>query len=121
MVSVASPWAAVVIGVGSLAPLRNATKRSRGGGTEVSPTSSLQLPTVKTAAAVSVSPPITKRPRIVCLLRGESERHLRETLRAPVTAVGRPPRPAGTSLQGKVTCKTETSRPAGGELRGPRP
>ncbi len=64
MVSVASPCAAVVIGVGSLAPLRNATKRSGGGGTEVSPTSSLQLPTVKTAAAVSVRPPITKRPRI---------------------------------------------------------
>src|SRR5205814_6363428 len=64
MVSVASPCAAVVIGVGSLAPLRNATKRSGGGGTEVSPTSSLQLPTVQTAAAVSVSPPSTKRPRI---------------------------------------------------------
>src|SRR5436189_3418209 len=78
MVSVASPCAAVVIGVGSLAPLRNATKRSGGGGTEVSPTSSLQLPTVQTAAAVSVSPPITKRPRIIRLLRGESERHFRK-------------------------------------------
>src|SRR5204862_6190199 len=65
-VIVASPCAAVVIGVGSFAPLRNATNRSGAGGIEVSPTSSLQLPTASSSA--NVPPPNTRRPRIANLL-----------------------------------------------------
>src|SRR6266550_9104505 len=49
---VASPCAAVVIGVGSFPPFRTAMYVS---GNEVSPTSSLQLPTATTVA--SVTPP----------------------------------------------------------------
>src|SRR5437870_12388380 len=65
-VIVASPCAAVVIGVGSFAPLRNATNRSGAGGVEVSPTSSLQLPTASSSA--NVPPPNTRRPHIANLL-----------------------------------------------------
>src|SRR5438132_9020456 len=65
-VIVASPCAAVVIGVGSFAPLRNATNRSGAGGIEVSPTSSLQLQTASSSA--NVPPPNTRRPRIANLL-----------------------------------------------------
>src|SRR5207244_3057012 len=58
----------VVIGVGSFAPLRNAMNRSGAGGIEVSPTSSLQLPTASSSA--NVPPPNTRRPRIANLLTG---------------------------------------------------
>src|SRR5438132_12007631 len=67
-VIVASPCAGVVIGVGSFAPLRNAMNRSGAGGIEVSPTSSLQLPTASSSA--NVPPPNTRRPRIANLLTG---------------------------------------------------
>src|SRR2546426_8623176 len=54
------------MGVGSFAPLKNAMKRSGAGGIEVSPTSSLQLPTASSSA--NVPPPNTRRPRIANLL-----------------------------------------------------
>jgi len=44
--------AGVVMGVGSFAPFRNAMNRSGAGGIEVSPTSSLQLPTARITASV---------------------------------------------------------------------
>src|SRR5437763_672355 len=81
-VIVASPCAAVVIGVGSFAPLRNATNRSGAGGIEVSPTSSLQLPTASSSA--NVPPPNTRRPRIANLLTGWGSAR-------PKTALGIPP------------------------------
>jgi hypothetical protein len=40
------------MGVGSFAPLMNAMKRSGAGGIEVSPTSSLQLPSASNATMV---------------------------------------------------------------------
>src|SRR6266550_8446412 len=65
-VTVASPCAPVVVGVGSFAPFRNAMKRSGSGGIEVRPTSSLQLPTPTSTANVPAAN--TRRPRIANLL-----------------------------------------------------
>src|SRR2546421_6377126 len=65
-VTVASPCAPVVVGVGSFAPFRNAMKRSGSGGIDVRPTSSLQLPTPTSTANVPAAN--TRRPRIANLL-----------------------------------------------------
>src|SRR3990172_265304 len=86
--STAWPSAGVATGVGSCAPLRNAMKRSGSGGMEVSPTSSLQLPTASTAASVSV--PNTRRFRMTCLLWCERARTPERSRHTPPTELVKP-------------------------------
>src|SRR5207249_2725603 len=65
-VNTACPSARVATGVSTSLPFLFAMKCSGSGGIDVSPTSSLQLPTASTSA--NVPPPNTRRPRIANLL-----------------------------------------------------